>query len=307
MLTRESCPGCTSEKLSPMGGYRTKEAEIGITLCEGCGLVFVNPMFQDTDKERLQPDVRQLHRSRSAELNDAKALHRSRKRAARWEYVLRDLLPPRSRVLEVGAGDGALVELLLKHGHTPVALDPDAGACDYVSSRFGVRTIAARVEDADLESAGPFDAILMLNLIEHLEDPANVMRVLRGFLRDGGLVGIETPNILRTKVGPKRMYSFPHNYYFSPQSLLQMVSAQGYEPVQWREFPLDMFHLIVRKSNSSVGSNALDGSAHATRVRNAIHNHRWVYYARLQFLFRKIPRFREWYLYGRYEDRHFAH
>jgi SAM-dependent methyltransferase len=194
----------------------------------------------------------------------------------------------------------------LKHGHTPVALDPDAGACTYVGERFGVQTIPSRVEDAELDRVGTFDAVLMLNLIEHLEDPGDVMRLLRPFLKDGGLVGIETPNILRTKVGPKRMYSFPHNYYFSPDSLLRMVSARGYEPVQCREFPLDMFHLLVRKAPSDAPVDCGAGPTHAAVVRRAIETHRWAYYARLQFLLRKIPKFRERYLYGNYQDRHFT-
>jgi SAM-dependent methyltransferase len=268
-------------------------------------LVFVNPMFEDRDKAALQPDVRQLHRSRSAELSDARALDRSRRRAERWSYAIERWLKPQSRVLEVGAGDGALVELLLKHGHTPVALDPDAESCAYVASRFGVRTLAARIEEADLAAEGPFDAVFMLNLIEHLEDPGATLKQLHPALREGGIIGIETPNILRTKVGPRRMYSFPHNFYFSPDSLLCLVSAQGYEPVQWREFPLDMFHLIVRKREAAPSLAIKPPGSHARQVRLAIRNHHRAYYLRGQFLLRKVPVFRNWYLYGRYRDRLF--
>lgn len=307
MLTRTRCPGCGAEQLSPLQSCQTKEAMISIALCEGCGLTFVNPMFEDSDKATLQPNVRLLHRSRSAELDDAKALGRSRARAQRWEYAIHHWLKPKSRVLEIGAGDGALVELLLEHGHTPVALDPDADSCRYIHDRFGIKTIASRVEEADIDAEGEFDAVFMLNLIEHLEDPAAVLRELRRFLKQDGIVGIETPNILRTKVGPKRMYSFPHNYYFSPTSLLNMAVQQGYAPVQSREFPLDMFHLIVRKKEHVEPLPADSLSAEAKRVRHAIQNHRWSYYLRGQFLLRKLPGFRQTYLYGNPSDRLFEH
>ncbi len=362
MLTRTCCPGCSSAEISPLLSRRTKEATITIALCECCGLAFVNPMFEDADKAALEPNVRQLHRSRSAELGDARALKRSRRRANRWSYAItRWLKPPpdHSRVLEIGAGDGALVELLLRHGHEVVALDPDAESCGYIADRFGIRTIASRIDDANLEGGADFDvggegfdAVFMLNLIEHLEDPAAVLRRLHGVLNPGGIVAIETPNILRTKVGPRRMFSFPHNYYFSPQSLARLVQAQGYQPVHCRVYPRDMFHLIVRRLSDRAGTSpqqeretteiettetlrhgARSGieevqseshqraclsacscaspvqrewtaapTGHAAQVRRAIRNHHWRYYLEGQYLWRKLPVVKQWYLYGRPRD-----
>lgn len=302
MLTRNACPTCGGGRLSSLGSYATKEAGIQLALCEECGLAFVNPMFEDADKAALQPNVRQLHRSRSAELSDTRALRRSRQRAQRWEYAAHRWLQPASRVLEVGAGDGALVEWLLAHGHNPVALDPDAESCAYIHERFGVPVLASRVEEADLAAPGPFDAVFMLNLIEHLEDPAAVLRQLRAVLRPGGILAVETPNILRTKVGPRRMFSLPHNYYFSPVSLRRLLAREGYETVQCRVFALDMFHLVARVTEGVVADVRGEPVDPAAEVRRAIRRHRWAYYLRGQFLLRKVPGFRNWYLYGRHQD-----
>ena len=214
-------------------------------------------------------------------------------------------MPPGSRVLEVGAGDGALIELLLKHGHRPVALDRDEEACEFLRRRFQIETIACRLEDADFQAWQGFDAVFMLHLIEHLEDPAFALRLLTSCLSPGGVLALETPNILRTKVGPRRMFSLPHNYYFSPISLLQLVARQGFRPVHCRTFHLDMFHLTARRSTDA-RPFLPDAGANAAAVSRAINRHGWNYHLRGQFLLRKLPWWREWYLYGRYKDWRFG-
>lgn len=297
------CVACGGSTFHSLGQRPTRETMLHLSLCEGCGLVFANPMMTDATKAKLQPDLRRLHRSRSSELSNERALQRSRKRAARWEYVIANQLRPGSRVLEIGAGDGALIELLLKHGHRPVAMDPDQGACEFLQRQFKIETIACRIEDARLEDWGEFDAVFMLNLIEHLEHPGTVLSHLAQSLGDGGLVAIETPNILRTKVGPRRIFSLPHNYYFSPASLLRLLARQGFEPMHCRTFHLDMFHVTARRS-ADAAACCPNSSGNAAAVCNAIQSHSWRYHLSGQFLLRKLPWLREWYLYGRYQDWH---
>lgn len=301
MIQRVRCPGCGSATLEPLGRYRTQELPLDLALCGGCGLVFVNPMLTDAAKNRLEPDVRRLHRSRSAELTDESALARSRQRAARWAQVIASHLRPGSRVLDVGAGDGALIELLLAQGHQPVALDPDPATCAFLRRRFNIETFPSRIEDVDAGALGTFDAVFLLNLIEHLEDPGATLDRIAQRLRPGGLLAIETPNILRTKVGPKRMFSLPHNYYFSPSSLLTLVAGRGFHPVHGRVFHRDMFHLTLRLEGSGARCS-VETPAHAAEVRRAIRSHGWRYYLGAQFLLRKLPIFRRWYLYGRFQD-----
>ena len=298
------CPGCGATDLESLGRYDTHEVPINVALCRQCGLVFVNPMLTDEAKAMPGPGVRRMHRSRSAELTDQRALERSRSRAGRWEYVIASQLKPGSRVLEIGSGDGAVVELLLKHGHHPVALDPDVESCRFLQRQFNIETIPSRLQDAPLQALKGFDAVFMLHLIEHLEDPAAALSRIGQGLDPGTLLAIETPNILRTKVGPKRMYSLPHNYYFSPVSLMQLVARQGFRPTHCRTFNLDMFHVVARRSADSMAALP-DPGKNAAEVRDAILHHRRRYLLSGQFLLRKIPGFSEWYLYGRYHDQSF--
>jgi O-antigen biosynthesis protein len=106
-----------------------------------------------------------------------------------------DRLPrPYGRVLDVGCGEGAVGRLLLERGadavvgvelHEPAA-EAARGAYDEVH--------ALPVEDALGVLAGPFDTILVYDVVEHLVDPDRVLRGLLGLARPGGTLHLSAPN-----------------------------------------------------------------------------------------------------------------
>jgi SAM-dependent methyltransferase len=94
---------------------------------------------------------------------------------------VREHLPaPPARVLEVGAGDGALAETLRSDGFDVVAIDPEP-------SGPGVREVAL----VDLDD-GPFDAAIAIVSLHHVEPLETSCRRLAEVVRRGGaLVAFE--------------------------------------------------------------------------------------------------------------------
>src|SRR4051794_19558585 len=86
--------------------------------------------------------------------------------------LLRALLPPPARVLELGAGEGAFSRRLADDGYGVLAVDQKA-------DRFRPRDVPFQVADVaaplcpigPLAAPRPFDACVALELIEHLWDP----------------------------------------------------------------------------------------------------------------------------------------
>jgi Methyltransferase domain len=75
-------------------------------------------------------------------------------------YVLAQLPPPPSRVLEVGCGEeGGVVPALSAAGHDVLGIDPDAPA----GPRY------RRITLEELDDAGPFDAVVAGRVLHHVD------------------------------------------------------------------------------------------------------------------------------------------
>lgn len=102
---------------------------------------------------------------------------------------VRDQLPaPRSRVLDLGCGAGFLSNYLSEQGNSVVGIDLSSGALEVARAHDESSRVEYRLGDATrLPFAdGSFDAVCAMDLLEHVEDPAAVVREAARLLRPGG-------------------------------------------------------------------------------------------------------------------------
>src|SRR4051794_3712498 len=92
-----------------------------------------------------------------------------------------NLPPPPARLLEVGAGGGALALELAQAGYDVVAIDPEPGAPH-------VRAVAlADVEEPDAS----FDAALAVVSLHHVEPLESSLQRLASLVRPGGRLVVD--------------------------------------------------------------------------------------------------------------------
>jgi SAM-dependent methyltransferase len=107
--------------------------------------------------------------------------------SARWqervdEFVLGQIGDAPARVLEVGCGEGELALAMARAGHSVTAIDP----------RAPEGTIFRRVRIEEFSDPGPFDYVVAILSLHHVEDLGKVLGKIANLLHAGGtLVVVE--------------------------------------------------------------------------------------------------------------------
>lgn len=105
---------------------------------------------------------------------------------------VRKFVPQGSSVLDLGAGAGAFSMRLVDNGYHVTALDIDP-------EKWVPKDIEFVKLNIDLGVSGSidkvFDAVCCLEVIEHVENPWNLLREVYAVLKPGGYLILSTPNI----------------------------------------------------------------------------------------------------------------
>src|SRR5881396_1199775 len=106
--------------------------------------------------------------------------------------ILRRVLPPgHARLLELGCGTGNVLAALAEFGEAVgMETHPDLAAAARAAG-LDVRT--GRLPDDLVVPPGWADAVLLLDVIEHLDDDVAALETARRALRPGGLLVITVP------------------------------------------------------------------------------------------------------------------
>lgn len=129
------------------------------------------------------------------------------RKALREELAMRDADKPRDatadqlRVLDAGSGFGQHAYWIAhrfpgtKISAVDVKSDYLDKARDFIASQgLGERVTFSEDDLTDLRAVGPFDLILSVDVMEHIEDDRGVFRHFERVLRPGGTVIINTPS-----------------------------------------------------------------------------------------------------------------
>jgi SAM-dependent methyltransferase len=160
---------------------------------------------------------------------------RARSLVARIGPYLKDA----QRIVDYGCGRGYLTEQLLRLGAPVVAADYSPDSVAAVAERFtGQENFGGAFEVAELEARGEtFDAIFVIEVIEHLTDPAlaELFERVEKVASPGATVVITTPN--REQLAKKTVFCPACNQQFhrwghvrswSDESLAEFVQARGW-------------------------------------------------------------------------------
>jgi 2-polyprenyl-3-methyl-5-hydroxy-6-metoxy-1,4-benzoquinol methylase len=111
-------------------------------------------------------------------------------------WILKMLEPEKEhlRILDIGTASGYLGKVLGGRGHSVVGIEKDAAAGEK-AKRYYDSFQLADLESYDFPYQREFDYILFADVLEHLRDPASVLRKCLPALKESGKIIISLPNV----------------------------------------------------------------------------------------------------------------
>lgn len=159
----------------------------------------------------------------------------------RWSIYTDHLaqIPKGSAVLDFGAGSLRESYDIASQGYRVTSVDMNEAGLTKYFPRYDWKAVAfPPVLRGDLPENGDFALVTAFDIIEHLEDPATVLRQIRSIMADGAKMFVTVPNrrtlreYVTKKRGPAGMApGEPHLQFKSPREWRALFEACDFEVI----------------------------------------------------------------------------
>jgi SAM-dependent methyltransferase len=219
------------------------------------------------------------------------------------------VLGPKSRVLEIGSGDGGNLSAFLTLGCKVVGVELDSNLVEFTKQKLNtyllngqLNMISSDIYDIDIEKdlGGKFDLVVLKDVIEHIHDQPKLFRRMKEMLSEAGLIFFAFPpwqmpygghqQICAGKITSKLPW-----YHLLPRSWYESILKKNNEPVEVlmeirdTGISIEKFETIAKETGYVTARKQL-------WLVNPVYEHKFGYRARKQLpVLRSIPWFRNFF------------
>lgn len=228
LLIERVCPTCSSRSHRE----ELQKDHMTIVRCDDCGLVYVNPAFNEEhyravySSEQYQGIMRDL----GIKSHDYRVERFGAERVEILAQHVRTTPGERPTFLDVGCSTGFVVEAARGRGWRAVGIDLNPSAIAFGQAR-GLDLKHVGLEDVDFPP-GSFHAIALFDVIEHLLHPRATVERCLALLKPRGILFLYVPNYdsaSRLLMGPDAHFLWPthHLNYYTPETMTDFMSRAG--------------------------------------------------------------------------------
>jgi SAM-dependent methyltransferase len=212
-------------------------APFGVVRCPTCGLVFISPRLRPEALQRLYDDAGYFEGgvygdgvAGDGRLSPAMLLQRT------WTAGRLRLLdrlrgrPAGGRLLEVGSGYGLFLDAARRTGWTTSGVELSRTGAKHAQGTLGLDVFCGQLADAPLDPG--FDVVCAWDTVEHVPDPLDFWRTVRGLVADDGVVAFSTPYVssLPARLLGTRWWTLKpteHIWHFTPRTHALLLARAG--------------------------------------------------------------------------------
>lgn len=196
--------------------------------CKNCGFVFV---FPHPDESGLQKFYNYKYQTTNIESVFVKKDLQEGENLKHLEMVER--YQKSGRLLEIGSGWGFLLSIAQKRGWECTGVERASKCASFAQNELNLNI----KEGSFLEQDFPpkyFNAVIIIDILEHLRDPKANLKKVWEITEEGGIVLIQTPNMgsVRARLMKSKwplIIPPEHISYFSKKSLNYLLLSTGFK------------------------------------------------------------------------------
>jgi 2-polyprenyl-3-methyl-5-hydroxy-6-metoxy-1,4-benzoquinol methylase len=172
-------------------------------------------------------------------------------------------------LLDVGCGKGWFLEAARERGWQVQGVELCPEVAKRTMERVGTQVHIGSIFDVELPPE-TFDLVTMFDVIEHLEEPIEALRICYRILKPGGALALSTPNLRGLGcrlLGAKAFAVWPdeHIIYFGPASMKRALQLADFTDIEiasreiYPENAATIISLLLGKNGGHTGVlNAAD-------------------------------------------------
>ena len=257
-----------------------------ILRCPVCKLVQFSPLPEEAVVHEFYTNQYDAAGERASYFQKCRAGYEGSVEAQQLDQKLewiRRVLPSGKDLLDVGCGTGVFLDLARKKGWRVRGIEISKRASAYARETFNLGVYTGSVDSWDGGEGKSFDLITMLDVLEHLRDPATVLRRVKKLLKENGLLVIEVPNqdsLLNRvvhvvyKCGWKKpahvIYNIHHLFNFNTTSIKRLFSEAGFSIVRIDQDSTYLGRIKFKSSILRLGTLILLNAGKLLRMENKL-------------------------------------
>ncbi len=248
MANQINCPICDSNDFKVVLKKDILTGEYTMVKCTNCTLHFINPLPSNEELESYYN-----HEYKIPAYQKPKVVQKSKKIIT---ILQQHGLPTHANIFDLGASHGYFLHEAKVNGYAPYGVELSKEACMNALKNYGIEIDNAIFEDSPLSKQNDFfDAAVMLDVLEHLTTPDNILSGFNKILKTDGRIVLTLPNIDSSEFrlfGRYWEWTSPpdHLYYYSPLTIKNLLEKHGFEIEYLETFKGDsagniVFHFFI--------------------------------------------------------------
>jgi 2-polyprenyl-3-methyl-5-hydroxy-6-metoxy-1,4-benzoquinol methylase len=267
------CNVCAGTDVSTLANHSRSGKPLRTVICKDCGLVWSDPLPHDT-RSYYEDDYRVEYKGTFTP--KPKHILRAGKVALDRRKLLGNWIAQPKKILDVGTGGGEFAYLLQTLGHEVNGIEPNKGYAEYSKQQYGLNVQVGFIQDIN-QLDESFDLITIWHVLEHTENPCDVLTKLHSLLKPQGILVVEVPTIEATCQSPKSTFHEAHIFNFNLATLRKLGEKVGFSEVE-HKISQDGANITVFFQKNAAGAEMANDKAlkipnNAERIINIVNNH----------------------------------